>query len=101
MQSFSDVRKSFCLLAVLLLLNAVAANMIHEDNWQQAPVYVDGPSSYRTNNGRMAEIFKVGAKREKIMGYGWEQCEFSPMSCLLRRRRRSTVDLSADSSSRL
>lgn len=27
-------------------------------------------------------------KREKpLTGYGWEQCEFSPMSCLLRRRR--------------
>lgn len=30
------------------------------------------------------------AKREKpLSGYGWEQCEFSPMSCLLRRRRRA------------
>lgn len=30
-------------------------------------------------------------KREKpmLVGYGWEQCEFSPMSCLLRRRRRA------------
>ncbi|PIC47748.1 hypothetical protein B9Z55_006987 [Caenorhabditis nigoni] len=22
-------------------------------------------------------------------GYGWNDCEFSPLSCLLRRRRRS------------
>lgn len=29
------------------------------------------------------------SKRERPLriGYGWEQCEFSPMSCLIRRRR--------------
>uniref|UniRef100_A0A914R4L3 Uncharacterized protein n=1 Tax=Parascaris equorum TaxID=6256 RepID=A0A914R4L3_PAREQ len=25
--------------------------------------------------------------------YGWEQCEFSPMSCLLRRRRRQSASI--------
>ncbi|KAI6175221.1 hypothetical protein M3Y99_01980700 [Aphelenchoides fujianensis] len=30
----------------------------------------------------------VQSKRERpLVGYGWESCEFSPMSCLLRRRR--------------
>uniref|UniRef100_A0A8R1I8Q4 Uncharacterized protein n=2 Tax=Caenorhabditis japonica TaxID=281687 RepID=A0A8R1I8Q4_CAEJA len=24
-------------------------------------------------------------------GYGWNDCEFSPLSCLLKRRRRSTT----------
>ncbi|KAK0395994.1 hypothetical protein QR680_001524 [Steinernema hermaphroditum] len=94
MQSSFDVRKHLCVLASLLLLSTVVANAAHDDTWQ-SPVLVDG--SYRANNGRMAEVFKVGAKREKIMGYGWEQCEFSPMSCLL-RRRRSIPDVSVDSS---
>jgi hypothetical protein len=32
-------------------------------------------------------------KREKLPGYDWDQCEFSPLSCLLRRRKRQiTVD---------
>uniref|UniRef100_A0A0M3I4C8 Transposase n=1 Tax=Ascaris lumbricoides TaxID=6252 RepID=A0A0M3I4C8_ASCLU len=35
------------------------------------------------------DTFEAAVKRERpSAGYGWEQCEFSPMSCLLRRRRR-------------
>ncbi|KHN75407.1 hypothetical protein Tcan_14416 [Toxocara canis] len=35
------------------------------------------------------ETLEPAIKRERLSGYGWEQCEFSPMSCLLRRRRRA------------
>uniref|UniRef100_A0AC34G375 Uncharacterized protein n=1 Tax=Panagrolaimus sp. ES5 TaxID=591445 RepID=A0AC34G375_9BILA len=35
------------------------------------------------------DVMMLAEKREKpLSGYGWDQCEFSPMSCLLRRRRR-------------
>ncbi|KAE9548087.1 hypothetical protein FO519_008703 [Halicephalobus sp. NKZ332] len=34
------------------------------------------------------DVMMLAEKREKpLNGYGWDQCEFSPMSCLLRRRR--------------
>uniref|UniRef100_A0AC35U3S6 Uncharacterized protein n=1 Tax=Rhabditophanes sp. KR3021 TaxID=114890 RepID=A0AC35U3S6_9BILA len=40
-------------------------------------------------------IFKSNHKRERAglsgisgtSGYGWDECEFSPLSCLLRKRR--------------
>lgn len=34
------------------------------------------------------DVMMLTEKREMpVSGYGWDQCEFSPMSCLLRRRR--------------
>ncbi|TMS35770.1 hypothetical protein L596_003093 [Steinernema carpocapsae] len=96
MQLCFGLCKSFCFVVSLLLVHSIADTM-SDSGWPQA-LFVDGTHS---SDGRLTDIFKVGAKREKIMGYGWEQCEFSPMSCLLRRRRRAVPGFSSAVSSRL
>ncbi|KAI6218323.1 hypothetical protein M3Y95_01177800 [Aphelenchoides besseyi] len=44
---------------------------------------------FELNLSAQEEVPFVQSKRERphMMGYGWQECEFSPMSCLLRRRR--------------
>uniref|UniRef100_A0A7E4ZXX3 Uncharacterized protein n=1 Tax=Panagrellus redivivus TaxID=6233 RepID=A0A7E4ZXX3_PANRE len=34
------------------------------------------------------DVMTYADKREPAQGY-WDECQFSPMSCLLRRRRRA------------
>nr|CAD2206744.1 unnamed protein product [Meloidogyne enterolobii] len=42
--------------------------------------------SNRINSKAILE--KRGDEKRHDFEHGWEQCEFSPISCMLRRRRR-------------
>ncbi|CAD5212009.1 unnamed protein product [Bursaphelenchus okinawaensis] len=96
-----------CSRILTLLLLLVSLLVISAEKQRLTPLYgMLRPGSLRLNSRQLrsesvplAELadqqypapppHMVQIKREKpmLMGYGWEQCEFSPMSCLLRRRR--------------
>jgi ABC-type antimicrobial peptide transport system permease subunit len=72
---------SSCFLAVFAEIHGVPSNKdsAFETAYAIFPRHVRSPY----------DVMVLAEKREKpLSGYGWDQCEFSPMSCLLRRRRR-------------
>ncbi|KAH7700827.1 hypothetical protein AAVH_32048 [Aphelenchoides avenae] len=88
-----------CLLLVLSLA-VLAYCDIHSPYYAQ-PYSPVGYRFLKRDSKQPLDAFVVAgmpAKREKpLSGYGWEQCEFSPMSCLLRRRRRAAEFQTAES----
>ncbi|CAJ0564615.1 unnamed protein product, partial [Mesorhabditis spiculigera] len=64
-----------CLLVAATLMSMVTSARIHHH--KNAPI--------DDQHVRWVDLLE---KRDiGKMGYGWNDCEFSPMSCLLRRRR--------------